>query len=177
LEEWKKRARERQTVYKELKNAGLTQKTNNNRTEAQRKWATMLGLRNYVPPQQRNQNSRPQTSYQSKGNNQVVPMDVDAGRIFTPLSEQERAELSKKGACFRCRQPGHISRFCPQKRQGQGGGGTTIRAAKAEEPPKEQEQPSLKDTISNMDPKELWGILQGMDEEKRMAIADGAQDF
>jgi hypothetical protein len=103
-------------------------------------------------------------------------MDVDAGRVFTPLSDQERADLSKKGACFRCRQQGHISRFCPQKRQGQGGGGTTIRGAQIDGLAKE-EPPSIKEAISNMNPKEFWEILQGMDEEKRIAIVDGAQDF
>jgi hypothetical protein len=177
LDGWKRKARERQTVYKELKNAGLAQKSNNNCTDTQRRWATVLGIRNYVPPQQRPQTNRQATSYQGRGSNQVVPMDVvDAGHVFTPLSEQEHADLSKKGTCFCCRQPGHISHFCPQKK-GQGGGGTTIRVAKVEEPPKEQEQPSIKDAISSMDPKELWGIQQGMDKENHMAIADGAQYF
>ena len=36
-------------------------------------------------------------------------MDVDV------LTTKERAELMKKGACFRCRAQGHLSRDCPNK--------------------------------------------------------------
>ena len=34
------------------------------------------------------------------------------------LSEKEKEDLKKKGACFRCRNTGHISRDCPRKRTG-----------------------------------------------------------
>ena len=36
-------------------------------------------------------------------------MDVDV------LTAEERTELMKKGACFRCRAQGHLSRDCPNK--------------------------------------------------------------
>ena len=36
-------------------------------------------------------------------------MDVDA------MSIEERNELMKKGACFRCKKPGHLSKDCPMK--------------------------------------------------------------
>ena len=36
-------------------------------------------------------------------------MDVDA------MSIEERNELMKKGACFRCKKPGHLSKDCPTK--------------------------------------------------------------
>ena len=41
-------------------------------------------------------------------------MDIDALRR-QPMSPRERAELMKKGACFRCRKTGHRARDCPQK--------------------------------------------------------------
>ena len=36
-------------------------------------------------------------------------MDVDA------MSIEERNELMKKGACFRCKKPGHLSKDCLTK--------------------------------------------------------------
>ena len=48
-------------------------------------------------------------------------MDVDA------LSIKQHEEAMRKGACFGCREVGHISRNCPKKRQGgyRGQGGNT----------------------------------------------------
>ena len=36
-------------------------------------------------------------------------MDVDA------MSIEERNKLMKKGACFRCKKPGHLSKDCPTR--------------------------------------------------------------
>lgn len=53
-----------------------------------------------------------------------VPMDVDASRNpgalpnyppLTRLTPMEREILRKKGACFRCRGPGHMSANCPNR--------------------------------------------------------------
>jgi hypothetical protein len=59
----------------------------------------------------------------------VVPMDIDNMSIqpqqkLAKLSDAEKTELRKKGACFRCRQPGHIAPHCPLKKQ-QGNGKKT----------------------------------------------------
>src|SRR5712672_2939219 len=50
LVDWHQKARERQTVYKELKNAGLHQ---GGPTDLQKKWAQKLGLKTYQTPYQR----------------------------------------------------------------------------------------------------------------------------
>ena len=42
-----------------------------------------------------------------------APMEVDA---LAPLTDQQRDELRKRGACFRCRKPGHVARNCPTNR-------------------------------------------------------------
>ena len=39
-------------------------------------------------------------------------MDVDA------MTTQEREDIMRKGLCFLCKKPGHISRFCPDKPRG-----------------------------------------------------------
>ena len=47
-------------------------------------------------------------------------MDVDSGNItqFTRLTDAERETLKARGACFRCRKQGHMSRQCPLKQGG-----------------------------------------------------------
>jgi len=47
-------------------------------------------------------------------------MDVDAGNMgnhprFTQLSDEEKQKLRDTGACFKCRQKGHILRYCPMR--------------------------------------------------------------
>src|SRR5882724_203136 len=61
------------------------------------------------------------TPFQPKhSSSQGTPMDVDKKKSTTvrtqnlpKLTPQLRNELRKKGACFRCRKPGHMSRECP----------------------------------------------------------------
>src|SRR5712672_4182439 len=86
----------------------------------------------YQMPHQRGsqQNLRPSYTPQYP---QVIPMDVDAGAMggsssqekpppyqgcggFTQLSEAEKADLIAKRACFKCKQLGHISRWCSKKK-------------------------------------------------------------
>ena len=157
---WRQKARERQTVYKELKNAGLNRNTPAGPTATQNKWAQKLGLTNYRTPAQRAANPvfRPQNSSAQNWRNQVVPMDVDAGKVgevagnpkrgshtnsrFAPLTEAERADLMAKRACFRCRKPGHLSRDCYSRRgQEQVATGTTT-----PEPPSRESGPQTKES-------------------------------
>lgn len=45
----------------------------------------------------------------------MSPARSSAPRL-TKLTDQERAQLRAAGACFRCRQPGHVSANCPKAR-------------------------------------------------------------
>src|SRR5712671_5908168 len=129
---WRQKARERQTVYKELKNAGLHRSHQGGPTDLQKKWAQKLGLRTYQTPHQRSNQQSYKSPYTPQ-RSQVVPMDVDAGEVggstsqgkpppyqgrggFTQLSESEKADLTAKRACFKCKQPGHISRWCGKRK-------------------------------------------------------------
>ena len=42
-------------------------------------------------------------------------MEWTATRRLAPLTDKERNELRAKGACFRCRKTGHMSRDCPNQ--------------------------------------------------------------
>lgn len=44
------------------------------------------------------------------------------------MSYEERGDLMRKGACFRCKRIGHLSRDCPQK--------THVNSAVTKTPPK-----------------------------------------
>jgi hypothetical protein len=100
-------------------------------------------------------------------------MDVDAKRGFTPLTNTECTDLRNKGACFRCRQTGHMSWVCPQWHRQNNLNQTTIRTAEVSAEPAKL----LTDMIKEADPKDLITALQGVDEEKQTAVADGMQDF
>jgi len=131
LTDWRQKARERQTVYKELKNAGLHRSHQGGPTDLQKKWAQKLGLKTYQTPHQRTgQSLRPSYTPQCS---QVVPMEVDARTVggsggqgrpppyqgqggFMQLSDTEKADLIAKRACFKCKQLGHISQWCGKKK-------------------------------------------------------------
>ena len=164
IEAWKKAGRERQTVYREKQNAGLIK---GGPTPSQKRWAGLLGLNNYHTPLQRTAQNPPQRTRQ----NQVVPMDVDATK-YTPLTDQERAQLSKTGACFYCRKQGHISRNCPNKRT-PGKKTTTIRTTETSDGEKNPEEPAGR----KMDMKELAKWIREQPAEEKEALVDELQDF
>ena len=58
-------------------------------------------------------------------------MDVDViTKVFKTMTDEERAELMKKGLCFRCRKAGHLSQDCPEKK-----GKATVPQSTAATPP------------------------------------------
>jgi hypothetical protein len=59
-----------------------------------------------------NNSKGPQRFYFDHSQKDPNAMDVDA------MSIQERDDIMKRGLCFLCREPGHISKFCPKKGQG-----------------------------------------------------------
>jgi len=62
-------------------------------------------------------------SHQNQHRHDPNAMDVDAGNMgnrphFTQLSDEEKQKLRDNGACFKCHQKGHISRYCPTRQNG-----------------------------------------------------------
>ena len=44
----------------------------------------------------------------------TTPIKVEATRQYTKLTPEARAELARIGACFYCREPGHMASQCPR---------------------------------------------------------------
>src|SRR5712671_4472816 len=51
-----------------------------------------------------------------EGLSQGKPLPYQGRRGFTQLSDSKKADLIAKRACFKCKQPGHISRWCGKRR-------------------------------------------------------------
>jgi hypothetical protein len=60
----------------------------------------------------RNNNRGPRRFYFDHSQKDPNAMDVDV------MTTQERDDIMRKGLCFLCRKPGHISKFCPDKGKG-----------------------------------------------------------
>jgi hypothetical protein len=83
---------------------------------------------NYKSNDNKNRNLRQafqkgnERAWRSNNNTKPTPyrdpnaMDIDAiNTTINAMSYEERSEFLKKGLCFNCKQPGHISRDCPKK--------------------------------------------------------------
>jgi len=202
LSQWKTKAREWQTVYKELRNVGLHRPSTGGPTDLQKKWASRLGLKSYQTPTQRAANPTPRY-VPPQSNGQVVPMDVDAGATerpppyqgrgqrnglesprgaalgrFTKLTEAERADLVAKKACFRCRQPGHMSRDCaghqqtnPIPENARAGGSTPSATPKMSESDKRTRYNELGGLEG------IYNLVKDGPEEDKEKFMDMVQDF
>jgi hypothetical protein len=115
LKDWQKAAREQQLKYLETKEF-----TRKHLSPAQQGFAKWL-----------------RSQYGNSRGKDPNAMNVDAGLIrFQKLTDEERKELSTKGACFWCRKQGHMSRECPNKNgSAKYGRPAPTQVKKAETPP------------------------------------------
>jgi len=93
LVDWQKAVREQQLKYLQ------TREFRKPLSPKQKAFANRLGVNN-------------------QGRRDPNAMDVDAAQPFThftKLTEEEKAQLRKRGACFRCQQDGHMSKECPKR--------------------------------------------------------------
>jgi hypothetical protein len=92
-------------------------------------------------------------------------MDVDAAQPFThftKLTEEEKAQLRKRGACFRCRQDGHMSRECPKKnRSAEYGRPAPTNVPGRSAAPEEPTEETIEDIVNKM------GVLLATPEAKQ----------
>ena len=99
--------------------------------EAFRTWVIMMDTRTFAsqrrappPIQYQHRPSFPTTTpapppATTTYNKHVRPMEVDATQTqpLKPLTDREREELRKRGACFRCRMVGHRANQCQKRPQ------------------------------------------------------------
>ncbi|KAJ2794691.1 hypothetical protein H4R20_006139, partial [Coemansia guatemalensis] len=90
------------TTYEDARKAALVEDTDYNR-----------GSVTFPQTQNRSSTSTPAANPDA--------MDIDAfrGPQLKRLTPQDREQLHRKNACFRCRQVGHMSRNCPLGQQQQ----------------------------------------------------------
>ena len=58
---------------------------------------------------------RPRWNFQKEKDDNVMDVDVIT-KTYKAMTDEERAELMKKGLCFQCRKGGHLSRDLPEKK-------------------------------------------------------------
>ena len=58
---------------------------------------------------------RPKWNFQKEKDDNAMDVDVIT-KVYKTMTDEERANLMKKGLCFRCRKAGHLSQDCPEKK-------------------------------------------------------------
>ena len=106
-------------------------------------------------------------------------MDTSAGctRARAALTKDERGCLMKEGRCFNCKNTGHRSRECPDKKNQ-----TQIRTGESEEPTKDKEEPAsaVKASATKaLSAKEIIDLVRNMEEGEKEKVIEECfmQDF
>ncbi|KAJ5124619.1 uncharacterized protein N7515_008450 [Penicillium bovifimosum] len=80
----------------------------------------------------RKSRSRPHTENDNKGSLNTFRTTTPSGEQKQSLTYAERQALMKEGKCFVCRQQGHLSRDCPENKDGNGGEAKTAAVSATE---------------------------------------------
>ena len=99
-------------------------------------------------------------------------MDTSAGRTRAraALTKDERGRLMKGGRCFNCKNTGHRSKECPDKKNR-----TQIRTGETKEDPEDKEEPASAVKASATKPlsaKEVIDLVQNMEEDEKEKVIE-----
>ena len=93
-------------------------------------------------------------------------MDIDYIEMaISAMTYKERGEFLKKGLCFNCKQPGHISRDCPKKNPNR----STSNAVNA---PRYSQNRSSSEYFKKPDAKEMAKYIRAMNKEEQNELFD-----
>ena len=97
-------------------------------------------------------------------------MDTSAGRTRAraALTEDERSRLMKEGRCFNCKNTGHRSRECPDKKNR-----TQIRTGETKEETEDKEEPASAVKASatkTLSAKEVIDLVRNMEEDEKEKV-------
>jgi len=173
MDGWKEAARKETEHFREIQNAGLAPRNQNNPQQ---------------PSRNNQQYQSTNTPHNAPCNDGIVPMDVNATsttRIPAPplkkLTDEERKKLLAEGWCFRCRQQGHMAKFCPT-RDTQGNATphpSTVTRTTDTTPAKSEPDKSPKPPLSKA--QQIVAIEKSMTKEEQGAYLDerdmGEEDF
>jgi len=146
----------------------------------------------YQTPAQRGAHQTPRQIYTVLHHNQVVPMDIDTGNMggpsssgnpppyqgrggFTQLSNAEKADLITKSACFKCKQPGHISWWYGKRKpilENARQGPSTINIPNETPAPPKQ---TMIETLGGVEG--IYNMIKNGTEAEKEKFMDLAQDF
>ena len=86
-------------------------------------------------------------------------MDVDTiTQSINAMTAEERTDFMRKGLCFRCKKPGHISRDCPEKK----GNNTTPNMSNSTPSSTSTHTPTVSNQQKKMTAKELTAHIRAL---------------
>jgi Retrotransposon gag protein/Zinc knuckle len=98
-------------------------------------------------------------------------MDVDNVQV-NAMTDAEKDSLMKKGACFFCKEPGHMARVCPKKKGRTNTWKTAPKRVVAKEATAAKAEPSEEPEEEDDDKETFLGKVRGMSREQREELMD-----
>ena len=132
-----------------------------------------------TPPNKNNPRRPSKQQWQQGFARDPNAMDTSAGRTraWAALTKEEKGRLMKEGRCFNCKNMGHRSRECPDKKNQ-----TQIRAGETKEPEKEDEATTSAVKAGGTKPlsaAEIVELVRNMEEGEKEKVIEEVfmQDF
>jgi hypothetical protein len=76
----------------------------------------LMRLLNRDTPKKEEKTTKPRWNFR-RTEKDPNAMDIDTiTKVYGTMTPEERTELMRKGCCFRCKKPRHLSRDCPEKK-------------------------------------------------------------